>query len=726
MAIFASPAWPQNSGDTGVTLDSGTTAQLCSECSPRDIRFAVTPKSGFKVGKSENPKVVEVSFGNLRDQSWVPLFVPHWELSSSSAGAPVALIIHVDDRIRKAGNYDVLLNLKPASMPAAPRLKIQIIHPASKLEFPEKLIVNRTVRWPLSTDEDKMRLDVREASGASGITEVTAVPHASMLGTELVTGQIVLKDLNSGGSASKFIAEGQTRQLAYDLSGDFPLGTVAGSIRFLAPELTDPVTLSFEVRSRLTKVYILVAIILGLLISWLLKVYLHNLVALGEARSKGSPLLDRVREDLASHPDAAFQEALTPAATNLNNALTGADAAMIAQRTTELDQAWRAALAAFATHRQDAQTALDELRGVVESGWMVPPSVLISLAHAKQAPAGDLDTPHIQEQIAGSDPSGALTRIAELRRHLAGELRTAGTEWHDGVQLYLQSLATAQAGLPDQVVTQFATALTNSTQRLNCMNPALLVPDPAAPVLIQFLRDCESEYRAARELLKELRMRLMQEWTAFATALNLADDDVAADLKTELEALGTSIEAGASNPVLGGKELPGRLRNLQEAWSQVVERLIEHIPDKQRENIRDLVQRRDFVGAAKQAAAAIAAHENVVLGDEQVQAQGPLSWPQLTGLLPGSPLTLLSSAPWTLRIPNALPGLHFRSLGRIFTAKGVQTLLVGFLFTVWAYNSYSHNYTGTWSELTGYFFGAFGLDLTVDAVFAKLKPGTAQ
>ena len=118
-----------------VSLDSGPIVQLCADCTPNEIRLAVTPKRNLRIRKfnkvQEDPKIVEVSFGNLRDASLASQFVPRWELSP--LGVPIALIIRVDPKIRKTGNYDLLLNLQPGSAPTAPRLKIQIIHPAGKI-----------------------------------------------------------------------------------------------------------------------------------------------------------------------------------------------------------------------------------------------------------------------------------------------------------------------------------------------------------------------------------------------------------------------------------------------------------------------------------------------------------------------------------------------------------------------------------------------------------------
>jgi hypothetical protein len=42
--------------------------------------------------------------------------------------------------------------------------------------------------------------------------------------------------------------------------------------------------------------------------------------------------------------------------------------------------------------------------------------------------------------------------------------------------------------------------------------------------------------------------------------------------------------------------------------------------------------------------------------------------PELMGLWAASPLTIMSSSPQAMRIPDALAGFHFRSLKKILTA----------------------------------------------------------
>lgn len=342
----------QASSTAVVTLDSGPTVQLCADCSPRQVRLAVTAKSGLQIKRTktyqENPKIVEVSFGNVRDTSLLAEFTPTWELNKS--GTPGALLIGVSDKIRKAGNYDLILSLQPETAPSAPRLKLEIVHPAGKLELPEKLLVDRTDYWPFYTTVDKMRLDVRESTAASEVLDVSLQPRASTQGSDLVTGQLDVDttspapSINPSGSNTQsagatlqpFVAAGKTRQLNYELSGQFPLGVVTGSVRFFAPELTDLATLNFEVHSKLTKVYLLIAIMLGLFLSWFLKVYLHNRIELAEGISKAASLLDRVQTDWNGHHDNPFRDSLTPPITTLNHAIEGHDAAAIATAMTRL------------------------------------------------------------------------------------------------------------------------------------------------------------------------------------------------------------------------------------------------------------------------------------------------------------------------------------------------------------------------------------------------------
>jgi hypothetical protein len=738
----------QNASEPLVNLDSGPIVQLCANCSPRELRVAVTAKSGLRIEKSstgqEDPEVIEVSFGNVRDSSLVGGFVPRWELSQD--GIPKALLIGVSEKIRKAGNYDLVLSLQPKTAPAAPRLKVQMVHAASKLEVPDKLLVDRTEYWPFYTTTDKMRFDIRESSAASEVIDVGLQSRTSTLGSDMVTGQLVI-DVQapappsqtsgiapqfSGAAPRPFVAAAETRELTYDLSGDFPLGVVAGSVRFFAPELTDPAILNFEVHSKLTKLYMLVAIVAGLFLSWYLKVHLHNRVELADAVSKAASLLDKVQTDWNSHHDQTFRDALTPRLTALRDAIQDRDAAAIGTEMTALDGVWRGALQDFAARIQTTQAALDEIRKATDSAWVLPATALEVLASAKNAD-GEIDLPDIQEQLAQSNAAAAAVAITQLRQHLAEQLRGRGTTWHENMSQYLSGLAEARAGIPAQAIAQFTESLAKSQQQLNRMNPDQLVADPPATSIVQFLRDFEGEYRIAGQLLKELGLRLAQEWTEFANVLDLSPEVAAADgplsrLKTALDDFGRSLQQAASEPDTALQHLQDKLLELQERWRDALLGQLEPFPQL-RANVNASLQRRDFLGAAQQIATARAeAHPNLALGqdeEEEEEAAEEVSWPDLAGLWPASSLSVVSSLPQLVGIPSVLSGLHFQSLQEVKAAKCLQTLLVGVLVVVYSYTFYSKTYGGTWSDISTIFFAAFAIDITLDAMLSKISPKTA-
>jgi hypothetical protein len=716
----------QSATEPAVTLDNGSIVQLGASCSPRQLRLAVSAKKGLRIKKStsgqEDPKVIEVSYGNVRDAQLASAFAASWELSQ--CGIPQALLIKVDDTIRKAGNYDLVLNLQPKTAPASPRLRLQIVHAAAKLELPDKLLVDQTEYWPFYSAIDKMRFDLRETTYASDVVSVGLSSGSSMQGTEMVTGKLAI-DVNPPSSTQPFAIAGQTRTLNYDLSGNFPLGVVSGSVRFMAPELSDPALLNFEVRSHLTKWYVLLAIVGGLLLSWYLKVYLHNRIELADAVSKAATLLDKVQADWNAHHDQPFRDALTPTMAALGEAIDDHDAAAIGTQMTLLDAAWRGALQTFAGQIQEATTALDEIRKITDSAWILPPTALEILNRAKDSPDGIVDVADIQKDLARKDAHSAADDVVLLRQRLAEELRHSGIVWHENAIQYLRSLAEARAGIPASALSQFAPELEKNDQQLNSMKPEQLVAAPAATVIIQFLRDFEAEYRVASQLLRELALRIAREWTEFAKILNLTQQDVAGSqellrLKAALDGFSQRLGAAVSEPHAASERLQEDLEKLQERWRAGLIHLAQGF---QVPTLNGLIQHQDFLGAAQQIASAREhADRNVALtGDEQEVKEEVPSWPAV-GAGSSSSLSVISSPLQFVGIPNPLSGLHFQSLRDLRTAKSKQTLMVGALIVLWAYGFYSRSFGGTWSDVGTIFFAAFGLDITLDALLSKIAP----
>lgn len=295
---------------------------------------------------------------------------------------------------------------------------------------------------------------------------------------------------------------------------------------------------------------------------------------------------------------------------------------------------------------------------------------------------------------------------------------------------YLRQLGDARAGIPARIVTQFSEIIDKSEQQLNRMNPDQLVPDPTTGTIIQFLRDFEGEYRAGGELLRGLGLRLEQEWTEFSKILDLSPDAVSAnppllELKKTLDAFADRLRKALPDPENAMNGMQKELDRLQESWRAAILQQLETVP-KNKPDINNSLQQQDFIGAAQQIAdAKMAAQRNVALTELEPEQQRVPSWPEVAGLLPASPLSIISSPSLIVGIPSALSGLHFQSEREVQRAKGLQTIIVGILVVVWAFTSYTKTYGGTWSDISMIFFAAFAIDVTLDAMLSKISPKSA-
>lgn len=152
-----------------VEPQSGYRVQL-SATFPRVVYMAVSALADFV--PKEEPVIVEAGFGNVRDQKLADAFHASWERARPAGtgnGKALAVRIRVDDDIRRAGTYNVVVNLQPLSQPQAGRWKLEIIQPAAQLEA-LPLSITR-LRWtPSPFQEPLPKLMVREGSGDARLT----------------------------------------------------------------------------------------------------------------------------------------------------------------------------------------------------------------------------------------------------------------------------------------------------------------------------------------------------------------------------------------------------------------------------------------------------------------------------------------------------------------------------------------------------------------------------
>ncbi|HEY3443543.1 MAG TPA: hypothetical protein VGK29_22480 [Paludibaculum sp.] len=685
-----------------VKLDSGNTIQLCGACSSRTIRAAVTT-TGFSIAKGERPEVLEVSSGGVREKAWKEWFTASWE--TTPAGVPVALTLTVSDSLRKAGTYDVVILLRPN----LPRLKLQIVQAAAQLDVPEKLLIERTQNFPgVCCDVALPPLSVRESTGAAKVSGIQFFSRQPVQGNSGVSGSLVSTDPNVT------VEAGEPKTIGYGLQGDFPRGTVTGSLKIVAPQLAQPVALAYEVRTKLHDAWVLFAIAFGLGLGYLVRVGMQNRIQLAQARAQADDIASQVTDHLADY-DATVKAEIHDAHSNLISAAAGSNIAAITSSADALREKWKAALEAFQRRRTDASKLARGLEELLLAPRTLPAQAGASLTTAR----GSLT---LANSLLGQHKADeALATLNSAYQLLAQDLRNVGLSWQSSAQGLQRLLADPEtaSGVPAVLQSQFAALLKNAPPELDRIKNDPLKPE--IPLIQQALEDLSAELRGFSEVLLQFKLRGETEWALFestwiASAAKLPDRGKLEALRQEFSPLLSEVYAAAADPAALREALPPKLANLQRSWETAI---VNQLPPDHanRKDVRDLVAARKFVDAGTMMAA-IVNNVQVKWGDDQ--QRDPDKWPAASLAAPTSHFITLFGTTEERRA--AIPGLPRVAIEQqLRSAQLVQLAVVGALMVLWAFSSYVKDFDGTFHGLLAPFFATFLLDISVDGLKGQWK-----
>jgi len=99
-----------------------------------------------------------------------------------------------------------------------------------------------------------------------------------------------------------------------------------------------------------------------------------------------------------------------------------------------------------------------------------------------------------------------------------------------------------------------------------------------------------------------------------------------------------------------------------------------------------------------------------------------VDWPKAQPPAAQSQVTILTSQPQIVTMPADLDVGVLTPVEQVRRAKVLQSILIGVVLFLWALGTYGQKWQGTWAELSTVFFGALGLDITLDALQSRLKP----
>jgi hypothetical protein len=606
------------------------------------------------------------------------------------------LVLTIDPAIRVPGTYEVILDFNLRERPAAPPASVKLTVPSAKLTGPAKLLVHRTVGSPQTIPDEDGALLVGETTRMTDAKtlRLTSLPFAS--GNRPITGTIALGGTVKDGAPAPAIPAGRHATIPYQLTGEFPLGLSAGTVRLEADEAAEALDVPVEVRFRLWTGYLAMAIAFGLFLSLVLKVWLAGRIKLNEARLAAGTLRAQVLRERSLFPDARFQQATTALLQTLETAAAGKKVKGIEDARLALDTAWRDARADLVSRRATLRADLDGWRKLTALSWDLPPSITptLTLARASSAAAVALDEK--------GDVGLATSALNKAQTEAATALESKGYEWQEASRGLLDELVATSEGISAAILTRLK-AKVDSWRGVASSIPGYPTGDPAS--VQQLLRHIDVEYGTARELLRHLKREVRHEFDGIAVRLNAAvpDEALVTAIDAQLAAFEALLEAAVDDPGTARTSLHEILRALQDAWATA----FASASSSDAGAMRDKVKARDFRGAAD---LLLARNTRFATEDVGRDEAGRFGWPfRLPPQAQAGTSVAEASAPI-----GPFEALLVDAARDVWWAKGLQTLLLGAMFMLWALTTSLPVFDGTFHGLAVALVSAFGLDVGLD------------
>jgi hypothetical protein len=221
-----------------------------------------------------------------------------------------------------------------------------------------------------------------------------------------------------------------------------------------------------------------------------------------------------------------------------------------------------------------------------------------------------------------------------------------------------------------------------------------------------------AEYRAARNLLQELRNRLDAEWALVKRELRAVKTQTPAfaELEGAIAVLSKAIAGAADDPRGFASDLSERLAELDRVWESGVLELAE--PAK-RPPLKVHLQNREYLQLARAVAATVAVP---LLGAAAQAAPIPVvAWNQLPDAVTatGLPRAGAGAAPSMMPVPvTHMTGARARFL---------QSVLLALLYIAIYWMISADSFGEKWSEPAVLLGSSFMIDLTAGGLLAVLK-----
>lgn len=690
------------------------------------------------------PRPLDVAVGNRHDLTLVQAFSARLHVDAtagvtatatetatgSTASAAASRLasgieLQVDTQaLPGPGAYDVTLGLQSTSGNDQQTLRIQVSVPAAVLRSKSALVVERVLPWwggdaqvvshPLVLAETGQKSFALLGEGVSVVTDSPQVAT--------VDGRVQIP-------AQQAVRRGGMATLQVQTQGDFPLGSVKGTLELQSAQLTAPAVVPFEVRTRRDRALIILLAGLGLLLGLLTRTVLGTRIAIGEQLVKLDGLHERIAAEAAQQADSTTQKKLEGLLRSLDEVRGASDPQQIAAQVAEAEGKRRDLLRDLEAARASVETRLQALQKLLSESRSLPPVVRRVLDSGSEAAQAAL------RQLQAGDVTGAGAQVDQAGDAVRRDLLAALRPWHERVSTELQVWREQTWPLRAREQESLNQGLAALGSRAEQLATSLDQPDTELPRLLLQTH--------------QLHTLLLRTATWLAGTLG----QLPARAKDTLSSL--SLPTGAALQAVPSLDPPPadadglqQLHRLREAVRLLVSglneclRSITSLPmmnDDRRRELADLQGKQDYsealakaVSWQQQEQATRAAADLAPLGilrSAAVVAETAAAGAVRDSLLPTD---LFDDAwPGAAQPVRAVAGAAAASAEQaadrasrrrwLSGMKGLQMALSGLGITAVAYLLFESRFVGTAPELFTLFFWGFAVDISVDSLVTFSK-----
>jgi hypothetical protein len=614
----------------------------------------------------------------------------------------------------KTGIYNLLLRVKDSNdlITVLQKLTITLAVKPAVVPTPATVVINRTDPGPWFPYEViKAPLNFWE-TGGNALVKPAAVRQLRLVDAQgqPVPGKFWFKD-------STEIPAGGDSLFDYELSGDFPIGKVTGTFQLVGPQLATPVPVTFEITTKRGWIWLIFAILVGLLVGYLFRTLLQNTINKNLAKLKIAELMRYISLVRIKWPDENFGNETDEIIRRLNTALRETDPAKITTAVNNEETLLRTAVEKLIREQGEAQTRLVELEDLIRPGTWSLPEVFEDLLNGAR-----ITLQSAMKLNTTGNVSSAATMLSEIKIALPTQLRAT-------MEQYRTDAMRAVTFLKGSVYKEAVSWVLLDQVHAAAERLPIAEPNVTTEVLLKAVHDLNytvSNFKS--QLGTQMALTFQTLFGRFQSAgVKLADPDAMNALLEEVH----NITARLGQPARGNwsllKELPDVLKNLYRVLSSALFGQTAFTSEDPEIEARNKVLRTaigDNLGNGNYLVAGEKTIEFLQLNPTSVKtlSTSPMNLDRIL-FIPTASITdktaMFTTNP-PIQVPSYPDTLYQQVYRKLKVARFWEFVLSSIFITFIGYLIHSPTFVGTLDQMSSIFFWAFTLDISLATVLTLM------